>query len=103
MLRPSPGVDPRSILFMKDGKMRGYLMMDKIKLKNGIMWNSMNGAVTRFTADELNIKDSMLDILGLSNIKKDDTRQLSAHENQWRFRSTRGIIRTSFFISIKAI
>ena len=71
--------------------------MDEIKLKHGIMWNCMNGAVTGFIADELNSKDLMLDILGISNTKKVDTRQLSAYANQWRFRSTRGIIHNSFF------
>ena len=103
MLRPSPGIDPRSMLFMKDivgrhkGKIKGHLMMDEIKLKNGIMWNCMNGAVTGFIADELNSKDLMLDILGITNTKKSDTRQLSAYANQWRFRSTRGIVHNSFF------
>ena len=46
------------------------------------MWNSTNGVVTGFIAGELNSKDLMFDILGLLNIKKDDTRQLSAYENQ---------------------
>ena len=40
--------------------------MDEIKLKNGIMWNSINNAVTGFIEDELNLKDIMMDILGLS-------------------------------------
>ena len=41
-------------------------MMDEIKLKNGIMWNCMKNVVIGFIHDELNMKDIMLDILGLS-------------------------------------
>ena len=75
----------------------GHVMMDEIKLKNGIMWNCMNGEVSGFIADELNAKDLMLDILGLSSTNKKDNRQLSAYANQWRFRSTRGIVHNSFY------
>ena len=74
--KSSPGVDPNTMLFMKDlnnrtkGKVLGHLMMDEIKLKNGIIWNCMNNVVTGFIEDELNTKDIMMDILGLSSKKK---------------------------------
>ena len=103
LLKSSPGLDIKSFLFMKDiverhaGKIKGHLMMDEIKLKNGIMWNCMNGEVTGFIGDELNAKDLMLDILGLSANNKVDNRQLSAYANQWRFRSTRGITHNSCY------
>ena len=103
LLRPSPGLDMKSMFFMKDiihrraEKIKGHLMMDEIKLKNGIMWNCMNGEVTGFIADELNAKGLMIDILGLSANKKVDNRQLSAYANQWRFRSTRGLTHNSVY------
>ena len=61
------------------------------------MWNCMNGSVNCFIADELDTKDLMLDILGMLNTKKDDTRQLSSYTNQWRFRSTRVVVHDSVF------
>ena len=79
-----------------DGKIKGHLIMDKVKLKNRIMWYCMNGTVIGFIVDELNAKDSMLDILGLSNTKKDDNRQFLAYTNQWTFRSTRGVVHNFF-------
>ena len=44
-------------------------MMDKIKLKNSIMWNCMNNEVNEFIKDELNTKRIFVYILGLT-IKK---------------------------------
>ena len=72
VFKSSPGVDSNSMQFMKDlrkrrkdGIMR-HLMMDEIKYKNDIMWNSMNNVVTGFIEDELNLKDIMIYTLGLS-------------------------------------
>ena len=76
LLKTKEGIDPKSILLLKYWKecknvdMKGHLMMDEIKLKNGIMWNSMNGVVTGFISDDLNMKNLMTDILGLSKVKK---------------------------------
>ena len=76
LLRPSPGVDPRTMHFIKDlkqrtkGKIKGHVMMDEIKLKNGIMWNCMNNVITGYIEEDLNTKDIMMDILGLSPTKK---------------------------------
>ena len=103
LLKPSPGADPTSMLFIKDlkqrtqGKIQGHLMMDEIKLKNGIMWNCMNNTVTGFIGDELNTKDIMMDILGLSPAKKKSNQQMMAYANQWRFRSTKGHVHNAFY------
>ena len=89
IFKSSPGIDPNCMQFIKDLKQRtkgniiGHLMMDEIKLKNGIMWNCMNNVVTGFIHDELNMKDIMLDIPGLS--EKKNNVQMRAYANQWRF------------------
>ena len=78
-LRPIEGIDPKSLVLLKEVinskkyKLKGHLMMDEIKLKNGLMWNSMNGIVTGFIKDELNVKDLMLYILGMSKKKRQQT------------------------------
>ena len=103
ILKPSPGVDPSSMEFMKDlrqrstGSIIGHLMMDEIKLKNGIMWNCKNNEVTGFIHDELNMKDIMMDILGLSVKKNKNNAQMRAYANQWRFRSTVGHVHNGFY------
>ena len=78
------------------GEIIGHLMMDEIKLKIEIMWNCMNNVVTGFIHDELNMKDIMLDILGLSTKKKNNV-QMRAYANQWRFRSITGHIHNGFY------
>ena len=44
---------------------RGHLMMDEIKLKNGIMWNCMNNEVTGFVEEDLKTNALLENILGL--------------------------------------
>ena len=101
IFKSSPGIDPNCMQFVKDLKQRtkgeiiGHLMINEIKLKNGIMWNCMNNVVTGFIHDELNMKDIMLDILGLST-KKHNV-QMRAYANQWRFRSITGHIHNGFY------
>ena len=103
LLRPSPGVDPRTMQFIKDlkqrtkGKIKGHVMMDEIKLKNGIMWNCMNNVISGYIEEELNTKDIMMDILGLSPTKKKSNQQMTAYANQWRFRSTKGHVHNAFY------
>ena len=99
VLKPSPRVDPYSMQFMTNLHKRrmtvimGHLMIDEIKLKNGIMWNCMNNIVTVYIDDEFKTKDIMMDILGLYPKKKKINEQMSAYANQWRFRSTCGSMR----------
>ena len=76
---------------------KGHLMMDEIKLKNGIMWNCMNNEVTGFVEEDLKMKDLLNNILDKKDDKKVDGKQLSVYANQWRFRSTRGITHNSNF------
>ena len=74
-LRHTEGIDPKSLLLLKEVmnskkyKLKGHSMMDEIKLKNSLMWNSMNGVVTGLLKDELNVKDLMMGILGMSKKK----------------------------------
>ena len=88
---PTEGIDPMSMLFMKDicekknQAIEGHLMMDEIKLKNGIMWNCMNNVCTGFIAEDLNTSDIMNNILGLNKDKHPDKKQISVYANQWRF------------------
>ena len=102
-LKPKEGIDPKSLYYLKElmktrkDNIKGHLMMDEIKLKNGIMWNSMNGVVTGFIKDEMNMKDMMMDILGISTKNKTENRQVTAYANQWRFRSTRGDVHNCFY------
>lgn len=89
-----PGYDPNVMYILKDqlhnliDTIRGHLMMDKIKLKNGIMWNCMNNEITGFLEEDLNTNESLEYILGIAKKKEDDGKQLSVYANQWRFRST---------------
>ena len=95
------------MLFMKDICKKsdiiveGHVMMDEIKLKNGIMWNSMNNVCTGFVVEDLDTNQMMMNILGLNKEKHADKKQMSVYANQWRFRSSRGITHSSFFTSIK--
>ena len=61
------------------------------------MWNCMNNVVTGFLHDELNTKDIMLDILGLSEMKSKNNVQMRAYANQWRFRSIEGHAHNVFY------
>ena len=70
--------------------MKGHLMMDEIKLKNGILWNCNTNQVTGFVMESLNTNNMMQEILGLDLKKKNDSKQIAVYENRWKFRSTRG-------------
>ena len=49
-----------------NGFITGYFMIDEIKLENITIWNSMNNIVTGFIEGESNMKDLMMNVLGLS-------------------------------------
>ena len=58
-LRFKDGPQPISLAMLHEfnqntqGKILGHLMMDEIKLKNGIMWNCKNNSVTDYIPDQL--------------------------------------------------
>ena len=96
-MKVKPGLDPNIYFSIKNLLKRtktpvcGHLMMDEIKLKNGIVWNCMNNEVRGFVQEELNTNTMLENILGLnSGGKKKPEKQLSVYSNQWRFRSTMG-------------
>ena len=70
-------------------------MMDEIKLKNGILWNPSSNVVTGFVKEELNIM--LQEILEMNKNINATGKQLSVSENQWRFRSTRGLTHNSCY------
>ena len=98
-----PGYDPNVYFSMKTqmagikGPLVGHLMVDEIKLKNGLAWNCMNNEVTGFICDQINTNHMFENILGVSLKKTDKKKQLAVYANQWRFRSTTGIIHNSNF------
>ena len=51
-------------------KIIGHLMLDEIKLKNGVMWNGKNNVVAGFILDQLNTKDIIKEVLGMNDNKK---------------------------------
>ena len=79
------------------GIVKGHLMMDEIKLKNGIMWNPNSNVVTGFVTDDLNTNNMLQEILGMKKTSKISDKQLSVSANQWRFRSTRGLTHNSYY------
>ena len=91
------------MLFMKDICKKsdiiveGHVMMDEIKLKNGIMWNNMNYVCTGFVVEDLDTNQMMINILGLNKEKHADKKQISGYANQWRFRSSQDITHRSFY------
>ena len=70
-------------------------MMDEIKLKNGIVFNCNSNEVTGFLTEQLNTKTMFENILSIS--KKKESSQLPVYVNQWRFRSTRGLVYNNDF------
>ena len=71
LLRVKEGFDPK-VNFLLDlkneiskngGPVRGHLLMDEIKLKNGILWNPSSNVVTGFVNEELNTNDMLQEIL----------------------------------------
>ena len=81
---------------LKNGEpIRGHLMMDEIKLKNGVLWNCNDNTVTGFDVEELNTSNMLQETLAVTDSSKKENKQLAVYANQWRFRSTRGLTRNS--------
>ena len=80
---------------MDNDCMSGHLLMDDIKLKNGIMWNSRNNAVTGFVKEELNKVHMMNEILGMESKINTTSGKIYVYAIQWRLISTRGTAHTS--------
>ena len=70
-----PGYDPNLYFTFKDqlkseSNVMGHLMLDEIKLKNGLAWNCMNNEVTGYIEEEINTTHLFEHILGLSKKPK---------------------------------
>ena len=97
-----PGGDPSIYLMIQDEiaaskeSIVGHLMMDEIKLKNGISFNCKNKEIIGFIPEEMNTKNMLENILN-TNKKTKNGEQLSVYANQWRLRSTKGLIHNSDF------
>ena len=48
----------------------GHLMMDEIKMKNGIIWYYINNEMAGFVEEDLNTKAMIKNILGLTRDKQ---------------------------------
>ena len=57
----------------------------------------MNNEVTGFIKDEINTSHLFEHILGLTNNKKKVGKQLAVYANQWRFRSSVGLVYNAIF------
>ena len=68
----------------------GHLMMDEIKLKNGIAFNCKSNEITGFVTEQLNTKSILKEMVADDSIGKAGfkNKPLSVYCNQWRFRST---------------
>ena len=64
-----PGYNPSVYFTIKDqltsdSNVMGHIMLDEIKLKNGLAWNCTNNEVTCFISDEINTTIMFENILG---------------------------------------
>ena len=101
-LKVRPGGDPSIYLSLQDeisesnDDIIGHVMMDEIKLKNGITYNCKSKEIVSFLPEEMNTKNMLESILGI-NKKHKNGEVLSVYANQWRFRSTKGLVHNSDF------
>ena len=79
------------------GSVKGHLMMDEIKLKNGILWNPKSNVVTGFVIEDLDTNAMLQEILGMGKSSCSGSKQLSVSANQWRFRSTKNMSHNSCY------
>ena len=68
--------DVKNEISKHGGPVRGHLMMDEIKLKNGILWNPSYNVVTGFVKEELNTNDMLQEILGMNKKNTETGKQL---------------------------
>ena len=100
--RVNPGGDPSIYLMLQDEifaseeKIVGHLMFDEVKLKNGISFNCKSKEIVGFIPEEINTQKMLENILNI-NKKKKYGELLSVYANQWRFRSTKGIVHNADF------
>ena len=93
-MKIQPGYDPSAYLTMKEimrksgKKYKGHIMLDEIKLKNGLAWNCMNNEITGFISEDLNTTKLFEKILGFTLNTKDKNKQMAVYANQWRFESS---------------
>ena len=77
----------------------GHLMLDEVKLKNGISYNCNSNEVTGFLPKRLDTKNVYQDILDQSDksVGDEPTKKKTVYANQWRFRSTRNLVHNADF------
>ena len=96
------GGDPSIYLMLKDeisaspDDIVGHIMMDEIKLKNGISFNCKSKEIVGFIPEEMDTKNMLENILDM-NKKHKKGKVVSVYANQWRFRSTKGLVHNSDF------
>ena len=75
-MKVNPGGDPSIYISMKeelisaDGDIVGHLMMDEIKLNNGISFNCKSNEITGFVEQQLKTKVMFENILSITKKKK---------------------------------
>ena len=74
----------------------GHIMMDEIELKNGISFNCKNKEIVSFVPQEMNTRNMLENILH-TNKQNKNGEVTSVYANQWRFRSTKGLVHNSNF------
>ena len=98
----NPGGDPSIYLMMQceisasPDDIIGHLMIDEVKLKNGISFNCKSKEIIGFIHKEMNTKNKLENILKTNKSNK-YSELLFVYANQWRFRSTKGLVHNSDF------
>ena len=77
----------------------GHLMLDEVKLKNGIAYNCNSNEVTGFIPEHMDTKNVYQDILNKSTKTTDAeiSKKATVYANQWRFRSTLNLVHNADF------
>ena len=71
-MKINPGGDPNTYLTLKDKihhleeEVVGHVMIDEIKLKNGIAYNCNNSEVSGFAIEQMNTKTMFENILSMN-------------------------------------
>ena len=77
----------------------GHVMLDEVKLKNGIAYNCKSNAVTGFLPEHMDTKNVYQNILNKSSCStnEDSSKKATVYANQWRFRSTLNLVHNADF------
>ena len=79
-------------------KIIGRLILDEIKLKNGIAYNCNSNEVTGFIPQHIDTNNVYQNILDRAKKKKGVTKKcVRVYTNQWRFRSTHNLTHNADF------